>query len=80
MHFMVPAGDYYIVVRHRNHMAVMSAVPVPLPNINVYSFAAGMNYALGSSQLKDMGDGNFALHAGDVDGNGVIVVSDFSNT
>lgn len=78
MYFDVPAGDYYIVVRHRNHMAVMSAVPVPLPNINVYSFAAGMNYALGSSQLKDMGDGNFALHAGDVDGNGVIVVSDFN--
>ncbi|HTY58594.1 MAG TPA: expansin EXLX1 family cellulose-binding protein [Bacteroidota bacterium] len=38
----VPAGNYYIVVRHRNHLAVMSKVPVPLSSAGaMYDFLAG---------------------------------------
>jgi hypothetical protein len=78
IYFDVSAGDYYIALRHRNHLAVMSSVPVPLPNINNYNFAVGDNYAFGSNQLKNMGDGNFALYAGDTNSNGVITVADFN--
>lgn len=76
--FDVPTGDYYITLRHRNHLAVMSSVAVPLPNMNAYSFAAGNEYVLGNAQLKDLGDGYYALLAGDVDANGVITVSDLN--
>lgn len=78
IYFDAPIGDYYIAIRHRNHLAVMSAVPVPLPNVNTYNFATGVEYAFGNEQLKNMGDGNYALYAGDANANGVITVSDFN--
>ncbi len=38
----VPAGNYYIVVKHRNHLAVMSSHPVPIPSAGaMYDFLAG---------------------------------------
>ncbi len=38
----VPAGNYYIVAKHRNHLAVMSSVPVALSSAGaMYDFLAG---------------------------------------
>lgn len=70
--------SYYIVVRHRNHVAVMSSVAVPLPNQNPYNFTSDASYAMGDNQMRDMGDGTFALHAGDINSDGVISVADFN--
>ena len=32
--FNAPPGNYYIVVKHRNHLEIMSASEVELPNSN----------------------------------------------
>jgi expansin (peptidoglycan-binding protein) len=38
----VPAGNYYIVIKHRNHLAIMSSIPVPLSSAGaMYDFLAG---------------------------------------
>ncbi|MCB0749123.1 MAG: hypothetical protein KDC90_16805, partial [Ignavibacteriae bacterium] len=39
----VPAGNYYIVVKHRNHLPIMSANPVSLPNPATYDFTTGID-------------------------------------
>lgn len=70
-------GQYYIVVRHRNHLAVMSKYAVRVPNEVNYSFAYSDNVAGGVSQLAVLGSsGTYGLCAGDLDANGVITVSD----
>jgi hypothetical protein len=50
----VPAGNYYLVIRHRNHLAVMSAEPVALsPSGSAvvdFTAAAGMTYGAGGSK------------------------------
>ncbi len=73
---------YYIVVRHRNHLDVMSANTVTLPNSTSYDFTTAVNQAstIGTTvnQLVDVG-GFFALRAGDLDGDGFILVGDFND-
>jgi len=71
------AGSYYLLVRHRNHLDVVSASMVAFPNGN-YDFTTGAAQALGPNQLKNVG-GLFALHAGDYDGNGIISVEDYND-
>ncbi|OWY19985.1 hypothetical protein C7N43_11035 [Sphingobacteriales bacterium UPWRP_1] len=73
-----PNSSYYVVIRHRNHLAVMSSVPVPLPNINPYNFAADGSYVLGNQQTVAMPDGNWAMRAGDFNADGVFTVADFN--
>jgi hypothetical protein len=71
--------SYHIIVRHRNHLDIMSAVPVPLPNMNHYLFNDTPAYTLGGeTQIADLGDGNYGLKAGDTDANGVVTVADFN--
>ena len=66
-------GDYYVVVLHRNHLAVMSANPVPLTNGNIsYDFTTGEDKAFGSNAMAEFGNGVFGLYGGDSDSNGII--------
>ncbi len=74
----VASGNYYIVVRHRNHLDVISSATVALPNSSTYSFSNAATQAMGTNQLKNMGTGIFALHSGDTNGDGVITVADFN--
>ncbi|HRI26438.1 MAG TPA: hypothetical protein PK715_00135 [Chitinophagales bacterium] len=74
-----PNNSYYIVVRHRNHLAIMSSVAVPLPNLNPYDFSAGITYTmLGNSQTVALPDGSRAMFAGDMNADGVVSVADFN--
>jgi C1A family cysteine protease len=73
--FGVPAGNYYIVVRHRNHLAVMSAAAVALPGS--YNFTISQDAAYSSDYglyppMKDLGNGKFGMYAGDVNGDGTV--------
>lgn len=72
-----PNQSYYVAVRHRNHLAVMSANPF-VPDGSVYDFTNSATQALGTNQLKPVNGGYFALKAGDIDSNGVITVADFN--
>lgn len=75
-------GDSYsIVVRHRNHLAVVSAVAIPVIAATlVYDFTSSIEQALSYStaQLTEVAPDRFGLLAGDFDSDGVISVSDYN--
>jgi lysophospholipase L1-like esterase len=72
------AGEYYIVVRQRNHLAVMSTSVVALnPSSTLYDFTTGSSqYYGGLNAAKDLGSSVWGMIAGDVDVNGGIGASD----
>ncbi len=71
-------GRYYIVIRHRNHLAVMSHEPVLLDEVvlNTVDFTAG--YAFGAKSMKINYDGTSSLFAGDANGDNTINSADQS--
>jgi hypothetical protein len=71
------AGDYYIVIRHRNHLAVMSAASVKLPNASAYDFTTSMGQAYGATTpMKNLtGSGPFGMWAGDANSDGQLKYS-----
>jgi hypothetical protein len=75
------SGSYYLVVRHRNHLAIMcstaqvldgSTNPVP------YDFSTGQGQAYGATPLAAVGT-RFAMYCGDVTGNGQLKYSGSAN-
>lgn len=75
----ITSGEsYYIVLRHRNHLAVVSSSTISLPNASSFSFSNPANIEGGSEQLSNLGGANYALIAGDINSDGVITVADFN--
>jgi hypothetical protein len=73
------AGDFYIVVRHRNHLAIMSAAAVVLDAAStLYDFTTVQTQAYGTDPMKDLGDGNFGMYAGDGNSDGQVTGTDFN--
>ncbi|MFK7907422.1 MAG: choice-of-anchor B family protein [Chitinophagales bacterium] len=73
-----PNKAYFIVVRARNHLAVMSATTIGLPNANLYDFTLSNAQTLGTNQMNSNGDGSFSLVGGDINSDGIISVEDFN--
>ncbi len=73
--------SYYVVLRQRNHLAVMSAAPVALDaaTITAYDFTTAQNKAYGTNPMKAMSDGRFALKAGDGNGDGGVDAVDLNS-
>ena len=69
--------NYHIVVRHRNHLDVMSANTMSLPN--TFDFTTAVGQSFGTQQQIDMGGGRHALYAGDHNSNGIISVDDYND-
>lgn len=80
VHFITytPTDHHYLAVRHRNHLAVMSATQVPLDGFSNYNYTLGNNILGGLGQLYDTGGGLLSLRPGDIDANGVITVADYN--
>jgi hypothetical protein len=77
----VPTGNYYLVVRHRNHLAVMSSVRVGVDGSvtpPVYDFSSGQASAYGTNPMVATGT-RFSLYAGDVNGDGVVRYTNAGN-
>ena len=71
--------SYFLVIRHRNHLAIMSEEAMMLPNTSVYDFSQPDNVKDGFTQLANLNDNDFyAMPAGDFDANGVVIVVDFN--
>jgi hypothetical protein len=72
-------ASYYLVVRHRNHLSVMSANPIAV-NFSSgrfeYDFTTGTGKYYGTD-AKGLGSGKYGMYAGDVTGDGFIDASDF---
>jgi len=73
-------GNYYIVIRHRNHLPIMSANPVTLgfTNSSLYDFSSAQTQAYGTVPMVDLGGGILGMYAGDADSDGFITSTDFN--
>ncbi|NLO11609.1 MAG: hypothetical protein GX122_04215, partial [Candidatus Cloacimonetes bacterium] len=76
-----PGTSYYIIVRHRNHLGIMSAqshefsiTPETAPQIDLT--VLGSIYGPPGYGAKQLSDGVLALFAGDADGDGQIFNND----
>ena len=69
------SGDYYIVIRHRNHLAIMSASLVTLPNPSVFDFTSALPYG---GQAKTLATGVYGLYVGDFNLSNTVNAVDFS--
>jgi hypothetical protein len=69
-------GNYYIVVRHRNHLAIMSSTPVALDeNSARYDFTTGVSKYYGGD-AKNLASGIYGMYGGDADGSGDVAAED----
>ncbi len=76
---LTAGNSYYLVVRHRNHLAVLSNNATVLPNTpaTALDFTDYANVS-GSNQEALMSDGKYAMYAGDFIANGVMSVLDYN--
>jgi hypothetical protein len=69
------SGSYYLIIRHRNHLEIWSAAPLPLikgtTSYSSYDFSASGSTAYGTNALLNSG-GTYVAWGGDVDQNGVV--------
>ncbi len=66
-------GNYYVVIRHRNHLAVMTANPLSLSAVaSLYDMTTGQDKAYGSLPLVELTEGLFGIPTGDANANGQI--------
>ncbi|MCD4678765.1 MAG: hypothetical protein K8S00_00110 [Bacteroidales bacterium] len=78
----ISPGNYYLCIYHRNHMPVMSAIPLNIPNAISYNFSDTLNFPSygGSSQaLIELESGVFGMIAGDVNKDGILKYSGPAN-
>ena len=73
----VVPGNYYVVIRHRNHLSVMSANAVTLvENTLTYDFTTAESQAYiktpGAIPMASLEGGKYGMQAGDVNGDGVV--------
>ena len=74
------SDNYYIVVKHRNHLETWSAYTINFYNNDVYfNFSDNINKAYGDN-LKEVAYGYYAVYAGDVNQDGLVDGSDMSDT
>jgi len=79
----VPDGSYHITVRHRNHIAVMSAVPIALTSgmAAMYDFTTAETQAWtfgpGGRACVELQPGVWGLWAGDINQDGILTTRDY---
>jgi hypothetical protein len=76
-----PAGNYYLVVCHRNHLCAMSSAAVDFTSgTGTWDFATDLTqaYSGGGAPMKALGDGNFGLFSADNNADGQVTAPDFN--
>jgi len=73
-------NNLYLVIRHRNHLDVMSSAPLVLVgNTYSYDFTDDISKAYGGvAGYKAIGNGKYGMVAGDIDADGAVFTSDFN--
>lgn len=75
----VAGDDYYIAVRHRNHLSVMSMSALTMnASIRVADFSNGSTALYSTTAQATLSAGVYGMIAGDIDQNGVVSASDRS--
>ncbi len=82
MKFNADAGDYYLVVHHRNHIGIMSSTTIATVtapgSASLYDFttSSASAYTSGPAAMSEIETGVWGLTSGDVNHDGSILVSD----
>jgi len=76
--FVEKQNYYYIIVKHRNHLAVMSSDSISFAGGSVnYDFTTSEDkYFGGSGAAKDLGGGLWGMIAGDGNDSGIVTMAD----
>jgi hypothetical protein len=74
----VSSNGYYLLVHHRNHLSIRSAVKHALnaAAATAYDFTIAQSQAYGTEPMKQLAASVFGLYAGDANGSGIITSSD----
>ncbi len=66
-------GDYYVVVRHRNHLAIMTASAIPLSGSSaLYDFSTSQSQAYGTNPMVLLGTSDYGMIGGDGNTDGTV--------
>ncbi|MFD2822863.1 proprotein convertase P-domain-containing protein [Lacinutrix iliipiscaria] len=76
--FSQQAKHYNVVLKHRNHVGVITSLKQPFPLNQTQNYMNGSTTVLGANALVNM-SGTFALWTGDVGGDGQIKFSGSNN-
>lgn len=77
--FQAPAGNYYLVVRHRNHLAIMTPTAIALSEAgSSYDFSTGQSKAIGLNPMRELTGGLFGMISGDANSDGGVDVLDLN--
>jgi len=80
LRFNVSEGSYYMIVRHRNHLAIMSAAAVALSAASaLYDFTTAQTQAYGTNPMIALSGGGFGMIAGDGNADGIVDATDRSS-
>ena len=73
----VSNGDYFVIIRHRNHLGVMSSIQTSLTatNAELYDFTTGQNKVNGND-AKFLKENTFGMYTADITGDGLIILAD----
>lgn len=78
--FLYPPGNYYLVVRQRNHLAIMSANPLALDESSaLYNFTTAQAQAYGTDPMKQLEIRVYGMIAGDGNSDGSVNLTDREN-
>ena len=73
--FLVPPGNYYVVVRHRNHLPAMTAAPLALSLTSTLLDMSDPNVGTYGTHARHLNGSTACLWAGDANGDGRIVLT-----
>ncbi|MFC4634688.1 leucine-rich repeat protein [Dokdonia ponticola] len=77
--FIEEEGDYFIAIKHRNHIGILAAVPAPLSStVSTIDFTQDAAFAKGENLALTQVNGTFAMIAGDADGSSQILNTDIT--
>jgi len=76
---LIEGESYYFVIRHRNHLDIMTAVPLEAEEGEdlEYDFTSGIEQAYGQQQQKLNVNNKSMMIAGDYNHDGIIQVTDY---
>ncbi len=80
LNFELANGDYYILVNHRNHLAILSAATYALSKtVTTVDLSTDSVSVFGENNaVTQLANGKYAMYAGDIDGNGQTQNTDIS--
>ncbi len=71
--------NYHIVVRHRNHLDIISRFPIVGGPVMNYDFTTNVNTVAGDLQQSELGNNKAGMISGDFNSDGIIQVTDFDS-